>query len=100
MGDETGEVLVDALVRGEGEALVPLRLAQELVTRGHGAVERLGLVVLLDFGVVVLGVPAVLIERGGLHARLDGGEAGCCGRTVAGSHPARSGGGGEGGLMS
>lgn len=70
---EMGEVRVseDAL---SGPTLVPVAIAQNLVTAGHGFVNVVNVVDLLDFCVVALGVSAEMVERGGVQTLLDGGD--------------------------
>lgn len=87
MRDEAGEVLGDAFLGSEGEALVPKRLAEDLVASGVGLVDILGGLVLFDLTIVVLGIAPMLIESGHLHCFLDGGYVDC-GHGITVSKPA------------
>jgi hypothetical protein len=72
--EEAGEVLADAFFGSEGETLVPQRLAQDLVSRSLGLGNVLGGAILVDLGVVVLGIATELVEVGGLHGLLNSGD--------------------------
>lgn len=58
-------------MRGVEHTLIPNGFAQDLMATGGRLGNGLGWAVLLDFGIVALGVAPVLVEAGGPHLVLE-----------------------------